>query len=148
MSGGNGLIKSLLTLSLTIGGLKIGKSLFNKIFDKDLVNIGSKLFGTEKDIREKGQEMSSSFISSFFKTIKDSKGLSGKDFLSNLFTTENTEEVAKANAELITKAFHSELEAATKSMPDSDYVRAHIEDALRSDGFEAASAEAEIWDNS
>ena len=131
LSGGNGLIKSLLTLGLTISSLRIGGKLFNKIFDKGLVNIGSKLFGTEKDIQEQGKKMSSSFISSFFKAIKDSKGSSGKDFLSNLFTTEETEEVARANAELITKTFHSELEAATKSMPDSDYVRAHIEDAFR-----------------
>ena len=53
LSGGNGLIKSLLTLGLTIGGLKIGRNLFDKLFDKNLVNIGSKLFGTEKDIQKK-----------------------------------------------------------------------------------------------
>jgi hypothetical protein len=43
LSGGSGLIKSIMSLITVIGGLKLGKSLLTGIFDKTVGHVGSVL---------------------------------------------------------------------------------------------------------
>ena len=73
--------------------------------------------------------MSSSFISSFSKAIKDSKGSTGERFLPTFYYRKYRRS-RKANAEFITKVFHSELKLQLSQCQIVIIIRAHIENAF------------------
>lgn len=89
LSGGNGLIKSVLSIGTAIGGLKLGKSIIssligNMIDTKD-GGIFSKAFGTTTSQKKAGLQAGKSFLSGLSDAIKN-KSLPKTDYIISDFS--------------------------------------------------------------
>lgn len=89
LSGGNGLIKSVLSIGTAIGGLKLGKSIISSLIG-NMVNtkdggIFSKAFGTTTSQKKAGLQAGKSFLSGLSDAIKN-KSLPKTDYIISDFS--------------------------------------------------------------
>ena len=98
LSGDKGLIKSILSLGMVFGGLKLGKSVFNKLF----ASIGSAFLGKGMEAGTKfGLGLYNSISSSLIKTSAKTKKLFNKTaWFGEINTAATIKEVTKAQNKL------------------------------------------------
>lgn len=89
LSGGNGLIKSVLSIGTAIGGLKLGKSIISSLIgnmvDTKDGGIFSKAFGTTTSQKKAGLQAGKSFLSGLPDAIKN-KSLPKTDYIISDFS--------------------------------------------------------------
>lgn len=89
LSGGNGLIKSVLSIGTAIGGLKLGKSIISSLIgnmvDTKDGGIFSKAFGTTTSQKKAGLQAGKSFLSGLSDAIKN-KSLPKTDYIISDFS--------------------------------------------------------------
>lgn len=89
LSGGNGLIKSVLSIGTAIGGLKLGKSIISSLIgnmvDTKDGGIFSKAFGTNTSQKKAGLQAGKSFLSGLSDAIKN-KSLPKTDYIISDFS--------------------------------------------------------------
>ena len=89
LSGGNGLIKSVLSIGTAIGGLKLGKSIISSLIgnmvDTNDGGIFSKAFGTTTSQKKAGLQAGKSFLSGLSDAIKN-RSLPKTDYIISDFS--------------------------------------------------------------
>ena len=113
LSGGNGLIKSILSLGIAIGGIKIGKSVFNKI----LGSIGAAFSNGGK---QTGKSFTDAFVKSVGKHTGRIRGLFKGIKLDNslektILKVSNTTKTAKTEVEDFNKRIFTMAAAGRKT---------------------------------
>lgn len=89
LSGGNGLIKSVLSIGTAIGGLKLGKSIISSLIGNMVSNRGggilSNLFGTKATQQKAGLQTGKNFLAGLSDAIKN-KSLPKTDYFISDFS--------------------------------------------------------------
>ena len=89
LSGGNGLIKSIISITAAIGGLKLGKSIISSLIgnmvDTREGGILSNIFGTKTTQQKAGLQTGKNFLSGLSDAIKN-KSLPKTDYIISDFS--------------------------------------------------------------
>ena len=142
LSGGNGTVKTFLTLLTSISALKLGSASFGKALRSKLVGEFVKsITGKAPEFEKVGQTSASEFTKSFFKTLSDDfkkkKGL--KEIGVDLFGS------IKSRKEM-DKAFTTDIHTLENGADDKTKTQLEeIKTIYKQEGFEAAEKKAKEY---
>lgn len=138
LSGGNGLIQSFLSLGTVIGGLKLGKNIFDKIFGKVGKNSNgfiASLFGGKSKIQKESQQQGETIAKEVSRGFSKNKvDVNSDGFFKKLFTI-NTNEFTNSLSNDITRALNS------GKITNQDAIT--ITTAYKTEGADAAISKAQ-----